>query len=232
MLNDLGSASAPERAMITGLASDATWTVDQMGSDPNAANYFSEMSAANLAKYDMVYSNNPTGPVFTNAPDGANKKMIFQTWMGNGGAWAGQHSASDFENNNRWSWWDDNVAGGWFVNHDGPSTNGTVTFDPQYADHPIVKGLTTPWSTKDEWYVMNRKIEAVPGFKVLAKVTVTGSSLGTDARAAVWITENAKGGRAFYTIRGHDDFTYAEAEFRQLMLRGILWSVHRLPGGN
>ena len=79
---------------------------------------------------------------------------------------------------------------------------------------------------------MNRNIEAVAGFKILAKVTVTNSSKGTTPRPAVWITENAKGGRGFYTIRGHNKKVYAEAEFRDLMLRGILWSVHRLPGGN
>jgi type 1 glutamine amidotransferase len=44
------------------------------------------------------------------------------------------------------------------------------------------------------------------------------------------VTENAKGGRTFYTIRGHAQKVYAEPEFRQLMLRGILWSAHRLPG--
>ena len=47
---------------------------------------------------------------------------------------------------------------------------------------------------------------------------------------AVWINE--KGGRAFYTIKGHSQSTYAEAPFRDLMLRGILWAVHRLPDGN
>ena len=234
MLNDLGKAAAPERASISGLAADATWTVDQINPEPGSANYFSEVTADNLAKYEMMYSDNPTGPVFTNAPDGANKKLIFQTWFGNGGAWAGQHSGTDFENNNRWPWWDDNVAGGWFTGHDGDGTPGTLAWQPQYAGHPILKGLPSPWNTSDEWYIMNRDIESVPGFKVLAKVTVSNSSQpnGAQPRPAIWITENAKGGRAFYTIRGHNQKVYAEPEFRQLMLRGILWSVHRLPGGN
>jgi len=237
MLKDLGMAAAPERAMVNGLGADATWTVDQINPDNNLMtdpNYFSEVSADNLAKYEMMYSDNPTGPVFTNAPDGANKKLVFQTWFGNGGAWAGQHSGTDFENNSRWPWWDDNVAGGWFTGHDGDGTPGTLAWQPQYADHPILKGLTSPWNTSDEWYVMNRDIEAVPGFKILAKVTVSNSSQpnGSQPRPAIWITENAKGGRAFYTIRGHNQKVYAEPEFRQLMLRGILWAVHRLPGGN
>jgi len=234
LLNDLGQASAPERAKIAGLAPDATWTVDQMVRDPAAPNYFSEITAENLAKYDVLYSNNPTGPVFTNAPDGANKKAIFQTWFENGGGWAGQHSATDFENNSRWTWWDDHVAGGWFTDHDNDNTPGTVTFQTQLAEHPILKGLTSPWNTSDEWYIMNRNIEAVPGFNILAKVTVSNSSKpnGSQPRPAIWTTENANGGRGFYTIQGHNQRVYAEDEFRQLMLRGVLWAAHRLPGGN
>jgi len=235
LLNDLGLASAPERAKISGLAPDVTWTVDQMVRDPAAANYFSEITAENLAKYDVLYSNNPTGPVFTNAPDGANKKIVFQTWFENGGGWAGQHSASDFENNSRWTWWDDHVAGAWFSTHDDDvNTPGTVSWQTRFADHPILKGLPSPWNTGDEWYIMNRDVEAVPGFNVLAKVTVSNSSKpnGTQPRPAIWTTENANGGRAFYTIRGHSQKVYAEDEFRQLMLRGILWAAHRLPGGN
>jgi type 1 glutamine amidotransferase len=234
MLNALGMASAPERATINGLAADATWTVDQINPDPQSANYFSEVTAENFAKYDIVYSNNPTGPVFTNAPDGANKKIVFQNYFDNGGGWAGQHSATDFENNSRWTWFDDHVAGGWFTDHDGDGTPGTVVWETGAADHPILKGLASPWNTSDEWYIMNRNIEAVPGFKILAKVTVSSSTKpnGAQPRPAVWITENAKGGRGFYTIRGHADKVYAEPEFRQLMLRGILWATHRLPGGN
>jgi type 1 glutamine amidotransferase/predicted small secreted protein len=234
LLTALGQASAPERAKISGLAPDATWTVDQMGTDPAAPNYFSEITAENLAKYDVVYSNNPTGPVFTNAPDGANKKAVFQTWFEAGGGWAGQHSATDFENNSRWTWWDDHVAGGWFTDHDNDGTPGTVSWQTQFAEHPILKGLPSPWNTSEEWYIMNRNIEAVPGFNILAKVTVSNSSKpnGSQPRPAIWTTENANGGRGFYTIQGHNQRTYAEDQFRQLMLRGILWAAHRLPGGN
>ena len=49
-------------------------------------------------------------------------------YWNNGGAWAGQHSASDFENNNKWTWFQDNINGGWFVDHDNPLTPGTVNW--------------------------------------------------------------------------------------------------------
>jgi type 1 glutamine amidotransferase len=234
MLQALGQANAPERAKIAGLAADTTWTIDQISPDTTKSTYFSEVSADNLRNYELFYSNNPTGPVFTNAPSGAQKKQIFVDYWNNGGSWAGQHSATDFENNNRWTWFNDNIDGGWFVDHDNELTPGTVNTQTDQVNHPIMKGLPSPWSTSDEWYVMNRNVEAVPGFKILAKVTVTNSSKGTTPRPAVWVTENAntKGGRAFYTIKGHSPSNYTEAQFRDLMLRGILWSVHRLPGGN
>jgi type 1 glutamine amidotransferase len=234
MLMDLGKATAPERATIPGLATDSTWTVDHIGDDPSQANYFSEVTADNLKNYEMFYSDNPTGKVFTNAPMGPQKKQIFVDYWNNGGSWAGQHAATDFENSSAWTWFQDNVNGGWFTEHDNDGTPGTVTWQTDYVNHPILKGLTSPWNTTDEWYVENRDIEAVPGFKVLAKVTVSNSMLTTMPRPAVWINENTnmKGGRSFYTIRGHNQKVYAEQEFRQLMLRGILWAVHRLPGGN
>jgi type 1 glutamine amidotransferase len=234
MLTDLGKASAPERATMPGLAADATWTVDHIGDDPSQATYFIEVTADNLKSYEMFYSDNPTGKVFTNAPMGPQKKQIFIDYWNNGGSWAGQHAATDFENSSAWTWFQDNVNGGWFTEHDNDGTPGTVAWQAEFVNHPILKGLTSPWNVTDEWYVENRNIEAVAGFKVLAKVTVSNSMLTTMPRPAVWIDENAnaKGGRSFYTIRGHNQKVYAEQEFRQLMLRGILWAVHRLPGGN
>jgi hypothetical protein len=77
MLQALGQANAPERAKIAGLAADSTWTIDQISPDTTKSTYFSEVSAANLKNYEMFYSNNLTGAVFTNAPSGAQKKQIF-----------------------------------------------------------------------------------------------------------------------------------------------------------
>jgi len=233
LLQDLGKATAPERATIPGLAADSTWTVDPISSDTKSANYFSEVTADNLKAHELFYSNNPTGKVFTNAPSGATKKQLFVDYINNGGSWAGQHSASDFENNGSWSWFQDNIDGGWFTDHDDPTTNGSIKWTADGMNHAILKGLTSPWSTQDEWYVMNKDIASVKGFQVIANVTVSNTRFsGKETRPAVWIKENDKGGRSFYTIRGHSKSVYSEKEFRELMLRGILWAVHRLPGGD
>jgi len=244
MLTDLGMASAPERApgKIPGLAADSTWTVDHIGDgatwngvkEPDE--FQSKVTADNLKNYELFYSDSPTGKVFTNQPNGTGpaKKQIFVDFWNAGGSWAGQHSATDFENSSAWTWFQDNINGGWFTTHDGDGTPGTINAQSQYANHPILKGIPNPWNVNDEWYVENRDIEAVPGFKVLAKVTVSNSMLTAGPRPAIWINENANmmGGRSFYTIRGHNQKVFAEPSFRQLMLQGILWAVHRLPGGN
>ena len=92
-----------------------------------------------------------------------------------------------------WAWFHDNIDGAYFVDHDPPLAPGTVSWQPDYLNHPLLKGLANPWNASDEWYVMNRNVEAVPGFKVIAKVTVSNSSKGTTPRPAVWIRENANG---------------------------------------
>ena len=244
MLTDLGMANAPERAKIAGLAADSTWTVDHIGDGQtwNGVKEPDEFAAKitsdnlNLKNYEMLYSDNPTGKVFTNQPNGTGpaKKQVFVDFWNAGGSWAGQHSGTDFENSNAWTWFQDNINGGWFTTHDNDGTPGTVNVQAQYVDHPIFKNIPNPWNVGDEWYVMNRNIEAVPGFKVFAKVTVSNSMLSNAPRPAIWGNENTNnmGGRAFYTIRGHNKSVYAEPAFRQLMLQGILWAVHRLPGGN
>ncbi|HLZ07115.1 MAG TPA: ThuA domain-containing protein, partial [Chloroflexota bacterium] len=226
MLKDLGNLPDSEFTKIG--ASPGGWDVDSAGADPASPTYFSEFTDANLAKYEMVYSDNPTGQVFTLAPNSAMHEMAFQNFMANGGAWAGQHSATDFENQSKFTWFQTNVDGAWFTQHDNDGTNGTIQWESTQAQHPILKGIPSPWNATDEWYKMSKDISAVPGFTVLGKVTVPNSTVDPNARPAVWIRDPPTGGRSFYTIRGHNIRVYAEPAFRQLMFQGILWATHRL----
>ena len=213
MLQDLGKATAPERAKIAGLAADTTWTVDQMvRTILLQANYFSEVTADNLKNYEMFYSNNPTGPVFTNAPSGAQKKQIFVDYWNNGGAWAGQHSATDFENNNKWTWFQDNIDGGWFVDHDNPTDarHGDLANGPGQPSHP--QGIAEP--LEHQRRVVRHEPQHRGGSRFQDSRQSHGEQFveGNAPRPAVWVTENAnaKGGRAFYTIQGHSQSTYTE----------------------
>jgi type 1 glutamine amidotransferase len=226
MLTDLGNTSDVDLLKL-GAPAGSRWTVDAASDNPTAADYMTEFTDANLKRYELVYFNNPSGPIFSVAPNAAAAKAAFQGFMSNGGAWAGHHGALDFEKTGSWPWFQNNVNGGWFIMHDGDGTPGTVAWNPNLVDHPIVRGLTSPWFTTDEWYKMDRD-PAVLGFQILGMVTVPGSALGTSARPCVWIHDLPGGGRTFVTIRGHNRTVFNETEFRELMLRGILWAVHRL----
>jgi type 1 glutamine amidotransferase len=232
MLTDLGSTSDADLESI-GAPAGSQWTVDAPDADlSKGAGYYTDALSAftsdNLKNYELVFSNNPSGAVFTNSPNGTAAKAAFESFMMNGGAWAGQHLATDFENSGKWPWFQDQIDGGFFVQQDGDGSPGVVTWEPNALTHPILRGLSSPWNVTDEWLIMNRDIEAVPGFQVLAKVTVLGSQIDRNPRPAIWIHELAGGGRAFYTIRGDNKTVYAEPAFRKLILQGILWAVHRL----
>ncbi|HEX2871947.1 MAG TPA: ThuA domain-containing protein, partial [Polyangiaceae bacterium] len=85
------------------------------------------------------------------------------------------------------------------------------------------RGVPATWSVRDEWFRMHRDIGEQPGFQIVAR-------LAADNRPVVWIKDfgGQSSGRMFYTIRGHAPAVYREAEFRQLVLNGILWATRRL----
>lgn len=184
----------------------------------------SDFTDANLKNYEIIFWMSPTGAVFSlGGANGAAGKLAVQNFMEkNQGAWGGIHSATDFEKTSMWTWFQ-NLVGGYFVSHDSPGTNGTLVVQPALitADHPIIRGLKTPYSAGEEWYRMNRNPETLAGYTIVQK-------LASDSRPITWIHELSGGGRTFYTARGHDSKTYAEVEFQNLVHQGILWAVHRM----
>jgi len=208
----------PDAMMPMGTKPGSQWTAVL------AKNDLSDFTDDNLKNYAMVFSCNPTGTVFSQNPYAstavsATAMMALQKFVEGGGAWAGLHSATDFENSNGFPWFTNTLAGGYFNTHDGDGTNFTVQVDPMFATHPIMRGIPATWSTVDEWYHMNHDIAAP--FQVLQR-------LASDNRPVTWIRQINQG-RMFYTIRGHNmDRFDKEPLFRQLILNGILWAAQRL----
>jgi len=220
----------PDAMMPAGTKPGSQFTADLATDD------LAQFTDAILKNYAMVFSCSPTGTVFSNNPKVQNKAVAMaalQKFVEGGGAWGGVHSATDFEKTNGFPWFTNTLVGGFFDHHDGDGTQGTVQMQAAFATHPVMKGLSTTYPTQDEWYYMNRDISSQPGFQILAK-------LGSDQRPVVWVKElcpqpangvcaaSATNGRMFYTIRGHNKTVYKEAEFRKVILNGVLWATHRL----
>jgi uncharacterized protein len=216
MLRDLGNT--PDAQLPAGAQPQSQWTVTIAKED------LSEFSDEGLRPYAIIFWCNPTGTVFTaGGANGARGKAAVQKFLTTGGGWGGVHSATDFENTQGWPWFQDQVNGGNFVNHDADGTPNSIVWQvgPAAQDHPVIRGIRSPWNCADEWYSLNRNPETLSGFIVLGK-------LGTDQRPAVYVREIPGGGRSFYTIRGHNRSVYAEPNFRRLVHQGVLWAVRRM----
>jgi type 1 glutamine amidotransferase len=210
-----------------------------MGCDGSTSD-LSQFTPENLENYQMIFFVSPTGTVFSSGGDNGQIGMAaIQAFIDGGGAYGGVHAASDFEDTDGWPWYYDELMGAHFQDHNDDGTPGTVITAPAYLMHPVMRGLPTPLSTEDEWYLENREISAQPGFQILATLSdvppLSGES-ASDVRPMIWIKQFPVAtdptatleGRMFYTCRGHNIARYGEAPFRQLIHQGILWATHRM----
>ncbi|MDZ4699019.1 MAG: PVC-type heme-binding CxxCH protein [Rhodothermales bacterium] len=108
---------------------------------------------------------------------------------------------------------DDFVAlvGAQFKSHE----TGTFTAETIAADHPIVAGLA-PFETWDETYVHDLHNP---------DRTVLQERVEGDHREPWTWTRTHGDGRVFYTAYGHDERTWSNPGFHDLVKRGILWAV-------
>jgi type 1 glutamine amidotransferase len=194
------------------------WTTKVEGDD------LADFTEAGLKDYGMIFSCNPTGRVFSGGStvkDKAGAMTAFQNFIEKDGkAFAGVHSASDFEKTNGFPWFTNTLMGAYFNTHDNDGTSGSVVSDSQNKDHSVLAGLAATYSTSDEWYKMNRDPGSQAGFKILQR-------LASDSRPLTWVKEVGTG-RMFYTVRGHAKKVYSEEPFRTVVKNGILWATKRI----
>ena len=159
----------------------------------------SDINPANLAKYDAlaIYAN---WPKITPA---AEKAMIDYVQGGKG--LVPIHCASFcFQNSPEFV----RIVGAQFKSH-GTGDFETTILAPT---HPIMAGFK-PFKTWDETYVHAMHNEV--GRTVLQK---------RDDEPWTWVRNEGKG-RVFYTAYGHDERTFSNPGFHDLLFRGIVWSV-------
>jgi putative membrane-bound dehydrogenase-like protein len=166
-------------------------------SDPNFLN------KETLDKYDgiIIYANHN---LITPAQETALKEFVE-----GGKAMIPLHSASFcFQNSD----WYIQATGGQFHTH----KYGTFTAPIIKAEHPVMAGLQ-PFETWDETYVHT---------KLNPDITVLQERVEGDHHEPwTWVRQQGKG-RVFYTAYGHDERTWKQKGFHDLVANGIFWAVN------
>ncbi len=161
-----------------------------------------DLNAPNLAKFDgvIVYANyEEQSPVHEKA---------LMDYIAEGHAFIPLHCASFcFKDSDGYI----NMVGGRFMEH------GTGTFTAQITnkEHPSMQGVTE-FETWDETYKHD---------KIAKDITVLMERVEGDHREPyTWVKEHGKG-KVFYTALGHDERTWTNPGFQNLVKKGILWAV-------
>jgi putative membrane-bound dehydrogenase-like protein len=103
------------------------------------------------------------------------------------------------------------LIGGQFKSHGYDSFPSAIA----RPGHPVMKGLADFW-TKDETYVHDR---LSPDIEVLMERVEGGRR-----EPYTWVRNHGKG-RVFYTAYGHDENSFRNPGFLDLVRNGILWAV-------
>ncbi len=161
-----------------------------------------DLNEATLNNYDglMVYANHDS---ISPSQEAALKKYVQS-----GKALIPIHSASWCFRNSDWFV---GAVGGQFSTHGA----GRFTADIIDAEHPAMKGIEE-FETWDETYV---HAHVNPDMHVLMERVD-----GDHREPYTWVRDEGKG-RVFYTAYGHNEETWKQPGFQELVANGILWAV-------
>ncbi|WKN30933.1 ThuA domain-containing protein [Porifericola rhodea] len=161
-----------------------------------------DINTENLSKYDglIIYANHDSLPPA--------QELALKNFLENGKGLIPIHSASGCFRNSDWYI---NTIGGQFHSH----SEGVFAADIHHDKHALAQKFQA-FETWDETYVHQR----------LASDNIVLSSRNTEngTEPYTWIRELGKG-RVFYTAYGHNDSTWINAGFLQLVNQGVLWAL-------
>ncbi|HSI78519.1 MAG TPA: PVC-type heme-binding CxxCH protein, partial [Lunatimonas sp.] len=161
-----------------------------------------DLNPENLSKFDglLIYANHEHL-----SPD---QEAAMKSFLEGGKGLIPLHSATGCFKNSDWYI---NTIGGQFASHGEGEFTGKIV----KADHPIMHGINE-FTTGDETYVHQRINEDM---EVLMVREENGKS-----EPYSWV-RNVGEGRVFYTAYGHDERTWQNLDFLNLVKNGILWAV-------
>ena len=190
---------------IRDLGSSNDFTVD-------ATEDSSVFTTSNLAQYKAVVFLSTTGDVLNDT-----QQTAFQTYVDGGGGYVGVHAAADTE----YSWpYYGQLVGAWFNSH--PAIQQATVRNENRA-HAATAHLGTTWTRTDEWYSFRSNPR--PNVRVLQNLdesTYSGGGMGD--HPITWCHPQSSG-RSFYTGLGHTQESYADSNFRTLLLGGIRYAA-------
>lgn len=161
-----------------------------------------DLNRENLAKFDglVIYANHEHL-----SPD---QETAMKEFVESGKGLIPLHSATGCFKNSDWYI---NTIGGQFASHG----EGEFTAKIVKADHPIMQGINE-FTTGDETYVHQRINQDM---EVLTVREENGRS-----EPYTWVRKVGEG-RVFYTAYGHDERTWQNLDFLNLVKNGILWAM-------
>lgn len=129
--------------------------------------------------------------------------------------------------------------GGYFETHWSVNPHWVAEFT-EFPDHPVANGLR-PFEINDEWYYHMRFVDDMEGVTPILTAIPPDStrerpdgphSNNPTVRARVgepehvaWVYERPDGGRGFGFTGGHWQWTWAQPEFRTVVLNAIVWTA-------
>jgi type 1 glutamine amidotransferase len=170
--------------------------------------------ADSLRQYDTVVWFNTTGDVLD-----ADQQAAFEAYVTNGGGYAGIHAAADTEYD--WEFYGSLLGGAYFAGHPAPQEATVQVTD---RSHPSTAHLPERWTVTDEWYdFRTNPRDDVQVLATLDEDTYDGHEMPGSDHPIAWYRE-LRGGRAWYTGRGHSERAFDETTFLEHVLGGMLWS--------
>ncbi|MEM7571549.1 MAG: ThuA domain-containing protein [Bacteroidota bacterium] len=170
----------------------------------------------NLKQYTAIVFLNTTGNILNEA-----QQLALQQFMQTGGGWLGIHAAADTEYD--WSWYNE-LVGAYFNGHPGNPNVRQGDLHVLVPDHPATSHLNRVWTRFDEWY----NYRDIKDFTTLIRIDEDSYEGGTngDFHPMTWCRP-FENGHMFYTGLGHTAATYAEPEFRQLIIGALQYVMKK-----
>jgi type 1 glutamine amidotransferase len=175
-----------------------------------------QFTTANLAQFQAVVFLSTTGDVLNAA-----QQTAFEGYIAAGGGYVGVHAAADTEYD--WAWYG-GLVGAYFLSH---PANQTATLKVEDRSNISTAHLAPTWSRLDEWY--NYRTNPRANVKVLMSLDESSYSGGSMGDHPITWCQNYGGGRSWYTGLGHTDESYADPNFRTMLLGGIKVAAGATP---